>query len=100
MGDFEDAGGARNRDARRRPRRKPKDVVEGRLRAHDPFELIRWLALSQPDPRKALSELVQNSLDAGARSIRCTEDHDDSRLPSAARDDFSVAIAGTGRGPS
>ena len=72
MVDFEDAGGARNRDARRRPRRKPKDVVEGRLRAHDPFELIRWLALSQPDPRKALSELVQNSLDAGARSIRIT----------------------------
>jgi hypothetical protein len=44
--------------------------MRGRLRAHDPFELIRWLALSQPDPRKALAELVQNSLDAGARKIR------------------------------
>ena len=44
----------------------------GRLRAHDPFELIRWLALSQPDPRKALAELVQNSLDARARAIRIT----------------------------
>jgi hypothetical protein len=42
------------------------------VRAHDPFELIRWLALSQPDPRKALAELVQNSLDAGARRIRVT----------------------------
>ncbi|HVT58524.1 MAG TPA: ATP-binding protein [Thermoanaerobaculia bacterium] len=42
----------------------------GRLRVHDPFELVRWLALSQPDPRKALAELVQNSLDAGARTIR------------------------------
>ncbi|HEV3456066.1 MAG TPA: ATP-binding protein [Thermoanaerobaculia bacterium] len=42
----------------------------GRLRVHDPFELIRWLALSQPDPRKALAELVQNSLDAGAHTIR------------------------------
>jgi hypothetical protein len=54
---------------RRRPGRR-KDVETGRLRVHDPFELIRWLALSQPDPRKALAELVQNSLDAGARTIR------------------------------
>jgi hypothetical protein len=45
-------------------------VETGRLRVHDPFELIRWLALSQPDPRKALAELVQNSLDAGAHTIR------------------------------
>ncbi len=40
------------------------------LEPADPFELIRWLARSQPDPRKAVSELVQNSLDAGARKIR------------------------------
>lgn len=53
-----------------RRRRTPKDAVRGKVRAHDPFELIRWLALSQPDPRKALAELVQNSLDAGARTIR------------------------------
>jgi len=46
--------------------------VRGKVRPHDPFELIRWLALSQPDPRKALAELVQNSLDAGARRITVT----------------------------
>lgn len=44
--------------------------MRGRVKAHDPFELIRWLAFSQPDPRKALAELVQNSLDAEARRIR------------------------------
>lgn len=56
----------------RKPRRKsakPRDVVKGRLRPHDPFELIRWVAFSQTDPRKALAELVQNSLDADARRI-------------------------------
>lgn len=51
----------------RLPRRK--DQIVGKLRAADPFELIRWLARSQPDPRKALAELVQNSIDAGARRI-------------------------------
>lgn len=51
----------------RRPHRK--DQIVGKLRAADPFELIRWLARSQPDPRKALAELVQNSIDAGARRI-------------------------------
>ncbi|MGH9380496.1 MAG: ATP-binding protein [Thermoanaerobaculia bacterium] len=57
--------------ARRKSRRggAAAGVTKGRLKVHDPFEVIRWLALSQSDPRKALAELVQNSLDAGARSI-------------------------------
>ena len=53
-----------------RRRRGSREVTTGKLRVHDPFELVRWLALSQPDPRKALAELVQNSLDAGARHVR------------------------------
>ncbi len=40
-----------------------------RLKPADPFELIRWLARSQSDPRKAVAELVQNSLDANARVV-------------------------------
>ena len=62
------SGGSSSSRTRGSPRRRMPGAVTGKLRAHNPFELIRWLALSQPDPRKALSELVQNSLDAGARS--------------------------------
>ena len=65
----------------RRRRRHSTDSVRGRVRAHDPFELIRWLALSQPDPRKALAELVQNSLDAGATRIRIVRQREQA-LPS------------------
>ena len=51
------------RAARRKPERSLK------LKPADPFELIRWLARSQSDPRKAVAELVQNSLDAGALRV-------------------------------
>jgi Histidine kinase-, DNA gyrase B-, and HSP90-like ATPase len=65
---------------RRAPRRRrQQDVETGHLRVHDPFELVRWLALSQPDPRKALAELVQNSLDANARTIRVVRRRDKGR---------------------
>lgn len=40
-----------------------------RLQPADPFDLIRWLARTQNDPRKAIAELVQNSIDARARTI-------------------------------
>lgn len=40
-----------------------------KLRPANPFDLIRWLARSQSDPRKAVAQLVQNSLDAGATHI-------------------------------
>jgi len=40
-----------------------------KLKPADPFDLIRWLARSQSDPRKAVAELVQNSIDAHARGV-------------------------------
>jgi hypothetical protein len=51
-----------------RLRRREKQLT-GRLRPADPFDLIRWLARSQSDPRKAIAEFVQNSLDAAATEI-------------------------------
>jgi hypothetical protein len=39
------------------------------LRPADPFDLIRWLARSQSDPRKAVAELVQNSIDAAHATL-------------------------------
>ena len=41
-----------------------------RLKPADSFGLIRLIARSQSDPRKAVAELVQNSLDAGASHVR------------------------------
>jgi hypothetical protein len=43
-----------------------------RLKPVNPFDLIPLIAHSQSDPRKALTELVQNSLDAGAGSVTLT----------------------------
>ncbi|MFQ5504459.1 MAG: ATP-binding protein [Planctomycetota bacterium] len=43
-----------------------------RLKPADSFDLIRLLARSQHDPRKAVCELVQNSMDAGAGRIDLT----------------------------
>ncbi len=43
-----------------------------RLKPANPFDLIRLLARSQHDPRKAVAELVQNSLDAEATRIDLT----------------------------
>ncbi|NOT31808.1 MAG: hypothetical protein HOP15_15290, partial [Planctomycetes bacterium] len=51
---------------------KKSPAASVRLRPQNPFDLIRLLARSQSDPRKAVAELVQNSLDAGARKIELT----------------------------
>jgi hypothetical protein len=48
---------------------RPNDGRNVRLRPANSFDLIRLIALSQSDPRKAVAELVQNSFDAGASQI-------------------------------
>jgi signal transduction histidine kinase len=50
-------------------RRSKRDPNAVRLQPADAFDLIRWLARSQSDPRKAVAELVQNAIDANARTI-------------------------------
>ncbi|MFI5309114.1 MAG: ATP-binding protein, partial [Polyangiales bacterium] len=53
----------------RRARQLANGSAVGEIGVHDPFELIRHLARSQSDPRKAVAELVQNALDEQAARI-------------------------------
>jgi hypothetical protein len=53
-------------------REAPGSPSRVRLRPQDSFDLIRLLARSQSDARKAISELIQNSLDAEASRVEIT----------------------------
>lgn len=55
--------------ARRSPKQLADGSAVGNIGVHDPFELIRHLARSQSDPRKAVAELVQNALDEQASHV-------------------------------
>lgn len=46
-----------------------KSTAQGKLRIGDQWNAIRIIALSQSNPLKAIAELVENSIDAGARRI-------------------------------
>lgn len=52
-----------------RIRQLPDGSAVGNIGVQDPFELIRHLARSQSDPRKAVAELVQNALDERASHV-------------------------------
>jgi hypothetical protein len=67
--------------------RQPSKVLTGRVRPADPFELIQWLAHCQQDARKAVAELVQNSLDAGGRRIELVRRRDKGALSLCIVDD-------------
>ena len=43
--------------------------TSGQIDIRDPFQLVRHLARSQSDPRKAVAELVQNALDEQASRV-------------------------------
>src|SRR6266446_6004323 len=67
------------------------------LRPADPFDLIRWLARSQSDPRKAVAELVQNSIDAHARHIAVSRRRLRGAPALTVRDDGEGVLPGLGR---
>src|SRR5438309_9122852 len=67
------------------------------LRPADPFDLIRWLARSQSDPRKAVAELVQNSIDADARHIVVSRRRLRGGPALTVRDDGEGVLPGLGR---
>jgi hypothetical protein len=49
--------------------RPPADPNQGRLRIGNQWNAIRIIALSQNNPLKAIAEFVENSIDAGAKTI-------------------------------
>jgi hypothetical protein len=67
------------------------------LRPADPFDLIRWLARSQSDPRKAVAELVQNSIDARARHVVVERRRLRGGAGLVVRDDGEGVLPGLGR---
>ncbi|MBL0214653.1 MAG: ATP-binding protein [Myxococcales bacterium] len=68
-------------------RRSTKDPQSVKLTPADAFDLIRWLARSQSDPRKAVAELVQNAIDANATSIAIERHRRGRRTLLTVRDD-------------
>lgn len=51
---------------------KSKESESGRLRIGDDWNAIRIIALSQSNPLKAIAELVENSIDAHAKTVAIT----------------------------
>jgi hypothetical protein len=66
---------------------KPKPSGRGKLRIGDDWNAIRIIALSQSNPLKAIAEFVENSIDAGAKSVTITRGRDHGAHYLAIKDD-------------
>src|SRR5689334_13642302 len=65
----------------------PINRSRGKLKIGDDWNAITIIALSQSNPLKAIAELVENSIDAKARTITITRGREHSRHFLAIRDD-------------
>ncbi len=61
--------------------------ARGKLRIGDDWNAITIIALSQSNPLKAIAELVENSIDAKARSVTVTRGRESGRHFLSIRDD-------------
>jgi len=66
---------------------KPKHSDGGKLKIGDDWNAIRIIALSQPNPLKAIAEFVENSIDAHARAIMITRGREHGEHFFSIRDD-------------
>ena len=57
-----------------------KTRARGKLKIGDDWDAITIIALSQSNPLKAIAELVENSIDAKARTVGPLQPTDGSRL--------------------
>jgi len=64
-----------------------RSKARGRLKIGDDWNAITIIALSQSSPLKAIAELVENSIDAKARTITITRGREHGQLFLAIRDD-------------
>ena len=71
---------------RNRTKERPSQA-RGKLRIGDDWNAITIIALSQTSPLKAIAELVENSVDAKARTVTITRGRESGRHFLAIRDD-------------
>src|SRR5262245_55371358 len=66
---------------------KTRERGRGKLKIGDDWNAITIIALSQSNPLKAIAELVENSIDAKARSVTITRGREHGHHFLAIRDD-------------
>jgi DNA gyrase/topoisomerase IV subunit B len=66
---------------------KHSSRARGKLRIGDDWNAITIIALSQSSPLKAIAELVENSIDAKARTVTITRGREHGRHFLSVRDD-------------